>query len=157
MFHLTSAPAPPVIKTNQLSRTDNWRCLSLTDLLWTMVTFRERQPLCASSLYAFSAVPGLEIPCHAQYVPSSICVHLLSPFFFPSLPPSLPPASLASCHPAKVIAIYWAGLICQSQPAILFMLAAVGGGSPASSFIYLLDVGRLRRMAERMTRERRGN
>lgn len=39
-------------------------------------------------------------------------------------PDSPRPAVLASCHPAKVIAIYCAGLICQSQPAILFLFTA---------------------------------
>lgn len=97
---------------NLLSCMDNSVCTSCSDVL--LVTFRKSVYMCTISMFSH-AVPVLEIPCHAQYAPSSIC---MCQSLFLSLshnhpPPPLPPSP--SCHPVKVIAIYRVGLICQSH------------------------------------------
>lgn len=85
-----------------LSYTDNSMCLSRSDLLLSMVTFRKSVYVHHLSMYP-NAAPGLEISCHARYIPSSICMCLClcsSPFPITSPPllllPSFPPMS--SCE-----------------------------------------------------------
>lgn len=114
----------PLRLINCLSCSDSSVCFSCADLLWNMVTFRKTVNMCTLSVCPY-VLPGLEIPCLARYIPSSICVFLHSSLSLRSSPFSPNPPLLPSfppCYPVKVIAIYRVGLICQSLPGILSMV-----------------------------------
>lgn len=98
---------------NHISCTHQSGSSSFSDILLTMVTFRKAVFRCTVSAcivmlylgWKYRAMLGVS---HHPSVCLSVC---------PSKP--LLPTSFALCHPVKVIAIYWVGVICQSQPDTL--------------------------------------